>query len=101
MINPRLQIPRQELIEFCKRNPIRELALFGSAVRDDFDPERSDVDLLIEFDTAAKVGLFQLFDMETELCALFRRKVDLVSKRGLNKHIRDEVLRAREVIYAQ
>ena len=101
MINPRLQIPRQELIEFCKRNPIRELAIFGSAVRDDFDPDHSDVDLLVEFDAGSKVGLFRLFDMETELGALFHRKVDLVSKRGLNKHIRNEVLLAREVIYAQ
>lgn len=66
----------------CLRYHVRELSLFGSALRDDFSPT-SDIDLLVEFDPEAKVSLFDFVSPRDELSALFGREVDLVEKRGL------------------
>ena len=44
-----LEMPKDKVVEFCRRNHIRSLALFGSVLRDDFRPD-SDVDVLIEFE---------------------------------------------------
>jgi uncharacterized protein len=57
MINPNLYIPHDKLPEFCRTHHIRELAVFGSATREDFRPDESDVDLLVTFDPEAKFGL--------------------------------------------
>jgi predicted nucleotidyltransferase len=101
MIHPAVKIPSEALAELCRRNSIRELALFGSATREDFRPEASDLDLLVEFEPDAPIDLFRFMAIQEELGQLLRHKVDLVSKRGLNKHIRNEVLSFREVLYAQ
>lgn len=101
MIHPAVKIPNEALADLCRRNSIRELALFGSATRADFRPEASDLDLLVEFEPGAPIDLFRFIAIQEELERLLRHKVDLVSKRGLNKHIRNEVLSAREVLYAQ
>lgn len=93
------QIPAQTLQEFCTRYHVRRLALFGSAVRDDFGP-RSDIDVLIDFEPGAPVGFMALGRMQRELTALFRRKVDLVPQAGLKPLIREEVLASAEVVYA-
>jgi predicted nucleotidyltransferase len=84
MINPALLLPRDELAAFCRRWQITELALFGSALRDDFGPE-SDVDLLVSFAPDAHHSLFDLAAMEEELEQLLGRKVDLVSRRGVER----------------
>jgi len=98
---PRLQIsvPHEQLTEFCRRNQIRWLALFGSVLRDDFRPD-SDVDVLVEFEPEARVGLISLGEMQHELSNLFARPVDLVLKNGLKRRIRDSVLASAQVIYA-
>lgn len=80
------------------RHAIRELALFGSVTRDDFRPE-SDVDVLVEFEPEAQVGLFELVDLREELATLIGREVDLVTKRMLSPLFRDEVLASREILY--
>ncbi|MDW8326368.1 MAG: nucleotidyltransferase family protein [Anaerolineales bacterium] len=95
----RLHIPREQIAEFCRRNHIRRLALFGSVLRDDFGPE-SDVDVLVEFEPGAQVGLFALAEMQHELEELFARPVDLVLKNGLKRRIRNAVLAGARVIYA-
>ena len=100
MINSALTIPRDALPEFCRRNAIRELAVFGSATRDDFRPD-SDVDLLVEFDPDAGFGLLEYARIQRELEALFLRPVDLVEKQGLKPAIRGEVLREAQVLYAE
>ena len=63
---------------------MRELAVFGSALRDDFGPE-SDVDLLVTFEPNANWGLLEQTTMESELGALLGRKVDLVSRRAIER----------------
>ena len=76
-MNARITIPKAEIEAFCRRNRVRRLALFGSVLREDFRPD-SDVDVLVEFEPGARVGFFELYDMEQELSLLFGgRKVDL------------------------
>jgi len=65
------------------RYPISSFALFGSVVRDDFDPEHSDVDILVEFD--GEIG-WEFFDLEEELHQLLGRKVDLVCRKAIKPH---------------
>lgn len=81
---PRIQIPREQIADFCRRWKIAELALFGSALRDDFRPD-SDVDMLVTFAPDAKWSLFDHVDMEDELAQILGRPVDLVSRRGIER----------------
>jgi predicted nucleotidyltransferase len=94
-----IDIQTDKVAEFCRRNRIRELSLFGSVLRDDFD-EDSDVDILVELEPNAQHSLFDLVRMEEELSTLLGRKVDLVEKSGLrNPFRRYEILRTRQVIF--
>jgi predicted nucleotidyltransferase len=94
-----IEIPFERLAELCRRYKVRELSLFGSALREDFGPD-SDVDLLVEFEPSAQVGFLTLSKMQRELSALTGRRVDLVPKHGLKEKIRRAVLDSAEVIYA-
>ncbi len=89
----------ERIAEICRRYHVRELAVFGSAARGDIRPD-SDIDLLVEFEPDARIGLFKFAAMEQELAALFGRKVDLVTKPGLKPWIRPHVLRDAKILYA-
>ena len=93
----RIDIPREEIAEFCRRNRVRRLALFGSVIRDDFTPQ-SDVDVLVEFEPGYAAG-FEFFDMRYELIDLFNREVDLHTAASLSPYFRQEVLDEAEEIY--
>lgn len=88
--------------EFCRRWQVTEMSLFGSALRDDFDDE-SDIDLLLAFSPEAHWNLFDLVDMKEELTALFGRRVDIVTRRGLeasrNHLLRQEILSSARAIH--
>ena len=99
MIHQDLGFPVEEIKMLCQRYRVRELALFGSALRDDFDAS-SDVDLLVEFEPEAQVGFMTLARMQRELSAILHRQVDLVPKGGLKPRIRQAVLSSAEVLYA-
>jgi hypothetical protein len=94
----RIHAPRQAIHDFCRRNAIRRLALFGSVLRDDFSPE-SDVDVLVEFKPEARVGLITLSGMEIELSEILGRRAEMHTLGGLNPQFRDEVLERAEVLY--
>ncbi|NPA31495.1 MAG: nucleotidyltransferase family protein [Chloroflexi bacterium] len=79
-----LRVSSAELAAFCQRWQVRALSLFGSALRDDFGPT-SDVDLLVEFEPRAAWSLWDHIRMQQELEALFGRKVDLITKRALER----------------
>lgn len=98
MAHPRIPIPTDSIAELCRRHRIRHLGLFGSVLRDDFRPE-SDVDVLVEFEPDAEVGLFTFIDIQDELAALLGRQVDLVPRQGLKQVIRDSVLASEQVVY--
>ena len=94
-------IPKDKVAEFCRRNHISKLALFGSVLRDDFSPD-SDIDVLVEFEPDAGIGFFELYDIEQELSSLLGgRKVDLSTPKCLSKYFRDKVLSEAEVHYAK
>jgi predicted nucleotidyltransferase len=97
MIQPSFEIPSQAIAEFCRRHHIRRLALFGSALRDDFRPD-SDLDVLVEFEPDHIPGL-EFFAMQEKLSALFGRKVDLNTPKFLSPYFRDDVLAEAEVVY--
>lgn len=94
-----LEIPFDEISEVCRRHRVRELALFGSALRSDFRAE-SDVDLLVEFEPDAQVGMLALARVQRELSEVLHRQVDLVPKRGLKGSIRESILDNARVLFA-
>ena len=87
------------LAEVCRRYGVKELSLFGSAVRGEMGPD-SDIDIVVEFEPGVRVGLIQFESLVEELAALAGRRVDLVTKRGLKPWVRTEVLKDLRVIYA-
>ena len=96
-----VEIPTNEIAVFCQRHKIRELALFGSVLREDFT-SNSDVDMLIDFEPGADemLTLLDLAGMQQELSNLLQRQVDLVLRDGLKPLIKDEILSNLEVVYA-
>jgi predicted nucleotidyltransferase len=100
MSNSKIKIPSEKIAEFCKKNHIRKLSLFGSVLRDDFNSD-SDIDFLVEFEPGKVPGLIGLSRMERELSeTLGGRKVDLRTPEDLSKYFREEVLARAEVQYA-
>jgi predicted nucleotidyltransferase len=93
-------MPKDKIAEFCRRNHIRKLALFGSAIRDDFTPT-SDVDVLVEFDSTHVPGFITLAGMEIELGKILGHKVDMRTAEDLSPYFRKEVVRSAEIQYAQ
>ena len=78
------------IAEFCRRNQIRKLSLFGSVLTAKFGPN-SDVDVLVEFELGAPVSYFDLVRMEMELSTVIGRKVDLRTVEELSRYFRDQV----------
>ena len=95
-----IDIPADAIADLCRRYQVRELALFGSVLRPDFRPD-SDIDILVDFEPDAVIGLMKFARLQRELSVLLRRTVDLVPKDGLKRLIRDEVLAHSEVVFAQ
>ena len=97
-----IQIAKDEIIDYCQRWKIAELAVFGSVLRDDFKLN-SDIDILVAFEADARWTLLDHVQMQDELGALFGREIDLVSRRGLensrNLIRREAILNSAEVIY--
>ena len=91
-------VPKERLAEYCWRRRIRRLALFGSALRDDFSPG-SDLDLLVEFEPGVRVGL-SFFTMQDELSGLLGRQVDLNTRGFLGSHIHEKILADAHELYA-
>ena len=95
-------LAQDPIAAFCRRWRIRELAVFGSALREDFGPH-SDLDILVAFEPDAEWSLLDHVRMEQELEALLGRAVDLVSKRAVehshNWILRREILDTAEVVY--
>jgi predicted nucleotidyltransferase len=89
-----------KLADFCRKWRVRELALFGSALRDDFRAD-SDLDVLVSFDPNAGWSLLDLVTMREELEALVGRHVDLVEQEALrNPYRRAAILKSKRVLYA-
>jgi len=99
-MNKHIVLPKEQIVDFCRKWKIKELAIFGSALGDDFKPE-SDIDVLVVFDDSAEWSLFDYMHAEEELKKLIGRKVDLVEKKAIrNPFRRHHILNHSEVIYA-
>jgi len=92
------KIPRERLAEFCRKNHIQRLSVFGSAVRGPLRPD-SDVDLLVEFEPNRTPGLFSIVRMETELSEMLGRKADMRTAEDLSQYFRDEVVQNAKLQY--
>lgn len=84
MSSLRIELPQEQIADFCRRWKITELALFGSALREDFGAS-SDVDFLVSFAPDAEWSLLDHVQMEEELKALIGREVDLISRRAVER----------------
>lgn len=97
-----ISIPQEEISDYCHQWKISELALFGSVLRDDFHPN-SDVDVLVQFDSDTQYTLFDMVRMQEELKRILGRKVDMVSRRGIERssnYLRKKaILESAEVLY--
>jgi len=99
-MNANVQLDRSVLAEFCREWRIRELFIFGSALREDFNAN-SDLDFLVSFEPGASLDIDRLLDMKEELEACFGRPVDLVEKEAMrNPWRKHEILKTRQVLYA-
>ncbi len=100
-MNPNLSVSRERIAAFCREHGIRRLAVFGSALGQDFGPE-SDVDVLVEFAPDRIPGLLGIARLERELSPVFGgRKVDLRTPEDLSRYFRQGVIGEAEVQYTQ
>ncbi len=93
---------RRQVAELCRRFHVRRLEVFGSAARgDDFDPNRSDVDFLVEFAPDSPIGpLDAWFELQEGLAEALGRRVELVSPAAVrNPYVRASIDRSRELVY--
>ena len=97
-----VSLPHQEIEEFCRRWQITEMALFGSALREDFGPT-SDLDFLVTFAPEADWSLFDHLRMKEELQQLLKRDIDLLSRDAVeqshNEPRRQAILTTAQVVY--
>jgi len=102
MSDARIDIPRDQIVQFCRTWDIAEFSLFGSVLRDYFGPE-SDIDVLVKFSDDAGHSILDLVHMETELSAILGRRADLVDRRAVERSEnyirRRHVLEAAESVY--
>ena len=96
-VTSKIQLPKEKIAEFCRRHSISRLAIFGSALRDDFRPN-SDLDVLVEFEPGHVPGL-AFFGMQAELSVILKRAVDLNTPQFLSRYFRDQVRQEAQVIY--
>jgi uncharacterized protein len=99
----RIPVQHEKIVAFCQRWQITELAFFGSVLRDDFRPD-SDIDVLVTFAAGVEWSLFDHMTMEEALSTLLDRKVDLVSRRAIERSSnwirRQAILETAEPFYA-
>jgi predicted nucleotidyltransferase len=100
MGKPNIDLLNKEIREFCTRNHIRKLSVFGSYLREDVSTD-SDIDILVEFDPDHIPGLIRLAGMENELSSILGCKADMRTAEDLSRYFRREVLESAEVKYAE
>jgi hypothetical protein len=100
---PRIPIETERIAAFCQKWKIVEFSLFGSVLTDNFHPQ-SDVDVMVEFAADARWGMWDLYDMEEDLKAIYGRRVDLMTRRSIAKSenylMRNSILSGARTLYA-
>jgi uncharacterized protein len=96
-----VKLNKDQIATFCRARHIRQLAIFGSALRSDFRPD-SDRDLLVEFEPDHILGFFGIARRERELSmVLGGRKVDIRTPEDLSWYFRQQVMKEAELQYVQ
>jgi len=91
----------EAIADICRAHGVRSLQAFGSILRDDFDPARSDVDVLVEFEATASDSFSNFLDLKEALEALLQRPVDLLEPRAIrNRRLRYYIDQSKSPIYA-
>jgi predicted nucleotidyltransferase len=93
---------QKEIAEICRKHHVQRLLVFGSAVRRDFDQERSDLDLRVEFEPIPiETYADNYFDLRDALIHLFGRDIDLISSKTIrNPFFREELEATQVLVYA-
>lgn len=97
-MNNKIAKYREKIIDTAKRLDITYLALFGSYARGE-EKYISDIDMLVDFDATKKKSLFDVMEAEEELSRLLGKKVDLVTRAGLSKHLKPYIMNDLQLIY--
>jgi uncharacterized protein len=99
-----IQQHREDVAALCRRAGARQLDVFGSAARDDFDPATSDIDFLVDFDEDLPPRAYAdaYFTLKESLERLFGRPVDLVTASSVeNPYFRERIDAERKPVYAR
>jgi predicted nucleotidyltransferase len=99
-MHPLIDKNREAIIALCRLHGVRRLEAFGSILRGDFDAQRSDIDILVEFDPAVSASFENFLSLKESLEALFSRSVDLVELRAVrNRRLRHYIEQSKSPIY--
>ena len=98
VLSAAVRVDKAAIEAFCRRNGIRRLSVFGSALRADFRPD-SDVDVLVEFEPGRVPG-YRFFDLQDELSGMLGLRVDLNTPKFLSPRIRERAQDSAQVLYA-
>lgn len=93
-----IHLPLTAIRDYCMRQPIKRLSLFGSFLRGDACPN-SDVDLLVEYLPGARVGLLTMAGQEIRLSEILGKQVDLRTAEDISRYFRQEVVDSAMLIY--
>ncbi|MEX0774620.1 MAG: nucleotidyltransferase domain-containing protein [Phycisphaeraceae bacterium] len=102
-MHPVIESHREQLIQLCRKHHVRRLELVGSAAREeDFDPQCSDLDFIVEFEEFPRKGWNDpYFLLQDDLRELFQRRVDLMEQEGIrNPYVRRTIDQDRRLVYA-
>ena len=98
-----INLPMAEIAQFCQKWNLTELALFGSVLRDDFRPDSSDIDVMIQYHPESVPSFYDLDLMEEDLEVIFEREVDVITRSGIESSAnylrRHAILSSALIIY--
>jgi len=99
-MNSLIEIQREDIARLCRQYGVRRLEAFGSVLRADFDAERSDIDLLVEFEPQAAADFGNFLDLKQALENLFQRPVDLLEPHTIgNRRLRHHINQGKASVY--
>jgi predicted nucleotidyltransferase len=99
---PLIEDNLETIRRLCDLQGVRQLGVFGSILRQDFDPERSDVDVLVEFEPHAANSFANFLDLKEALEGLFGLRVDLVELRAIrNRRLRRHIEQSKSPVYSR
>ncbi|HSW13677.1 MAG TPA: nucleotidyltransferase domain-containing protein [Solimonas sp.] len=100
-MHPLIDRHRAAIAGLCRSHGVRRLEVFGSILRDDFDPASSDIDVLVEFEPGTADSFSNFLDLKEALEALFCRPVDLIEQGTIrNRRLRHYIEQSKSPIYA-